>query len=108
MKAPDIASAPPTTHAPRIRKGVCTWCATTEGLRKIPDPTMPPITIMVASKSPSWRRIRGASKRVGYHAGVLTDFSAQEVLLHLAHSIARQPLDGDKLPRHLEGCQPAA
>jgi hypothetical protein len=27
---------------------------------KIPEPTMPPITIMVASKKPSWRRSWGA------------------------------------------------
>jgi hypothetical protein len=29
---------------------------------KIPEPTMPPITIMVASKNPSWRRSWGAGK----------------------------------------------
>src|ERR1039457_6921096 len=56
MKAPSIASTPPADHTPRIRNGVCTCWATTYGLMKMPEPTMPPITIMVASKSPSWRR----------------------------------------------------
>src|ERR1039457_7269375 len=56
MNAPNIASTPPADHTPRIRNGVCTCCATTYGLMKMPEPTMPPITIMVASNSPSWRR----------------------------------------------------
>jgi hypothetical protein len=37
---------------------------------KMPDPTMPPITSMVASKTPSCRRMGGASKAVGYHTGI--------------------------------------
>jgi hypothetical protein len=31
-------------------------------LIKMPEPTMPPITIMVASKNPSWRRSCVAGK----------------------------------------------
>ena len=53
MKAPSRAMTPPATHAPRISAGVWTRSATTYGLMKIPEPTMPPITTMVASKRPS-------------------------------------------------------
>src|SRR5215204_63782 len=38
-----------------MRNGVCTCCATTCGLTKMPDPMMPPITIIVASNGPSRR-----------------------------------------------------
>jgi hypothetical protein len=41
---------PPKIQTPRIRNGVWTWRATTYGLIKMPEPTIPPITIMVASK----------------------------------------------------------
>src|SRR5205085_6997615 len=44
------AMAPPTSHAPRISIGVCTWRETTDGLTKMPAPMIPPITIIVASK----------------------------------------------------------
>src|SRR5262249_7179578 len=56
INAPHIASNPPNTHTLRINNGVCTRCATSEGLAKIPAPTMPPITIIVASNNPSRRR----------------------------------------------------
>ena len=46
-------------HAPRISAGVCSCCATTYGLMKMPAPTMPPITIMVASNRPTWRSSPG-------------------------------------------------
>src|SRR5208283_1417132 len=55
MKPPASATNPPNTQQPSMRNGVCTCCATTYGLMKMPDPTMPPITIMTASKSPSRR-----------------------------------------------------
>src|SRR5262249_31619951 len=38
------------------RNGVWTRCATSEGFAKIPAPTMPPMTIIVASNNPSSRR----------------------------------------------------
>src|ERR1041385_4792045 len=46
---------PPAIQAPRIRAGVCTCRATTYGLMKIPDPMIPPMTIIVASNAPSRR-----------------------------------------------------
>src|SRR5438270_3773800 len=58
--APISAISPPISQAPRIRNGVCTCRATTDGLTKIPAPMIPPITIMVASKGPS-RRARDGS-----------------------------------------------
>src|SRR5437016_1818726 len=43
------------------KRRVWTRCATSEGLAKIPAPTMPPMTIIVASNNPSSRRGFGAS-----------------------------------------------
>src|SRR5690242_5695247 len=63
MNAPSRARPPPISQTPRIRKGVCTRSATTYGLIKMPEPTMPPITIMVASNTPSRRRGLTGSKR---------------------------------------------
>src|SRR5438105_1405385 len=54
------AMAPPTSHAPRISIGVCTWRETTDGLTKMPAPMIPPITIIVASKRPSRRASDGS------------------------------------------------
>src|ERR1017187_3189687 len=62
-----MASAPPATQPPRMRNGVCPCLATTLGFMKIPDPTIPPITSMVASNTPSCRRTLVSSKAVGYH-----------------------------------------
>src|ERR1035437_6434358 len=70
MNAPSMASAPPATHTPRMRNGVCTCLATTLGFMKIPDPTMPPITSIVASNTPSCRRTLVSSKAVGYHTPI--------------------------------------
>jgi len=50
-----MATTPPAAHTPRISMGVCNCCATTYGLMKMPAPTMPPITIMVASNKPTCR-----------------------------------------------------
>src|SRR3972149_3077011 len=55
MNAPARASTPPNDHAPKISHGVSTMRATTWGFMKIPEPTMPPMTSMTASKSPSRR-----------------------------------------------------
>src|SRR5512132_3226749 len=49
------AMTPPRTHAPSVRPGVWTRWATTCGFRKIPDPMIPPITIMTPEKSPTRR-----------------------------------------------------
>src|SRR5664279_1279216 len=54
-----MARIPPATHTPRMRTGVCSCCATTYGLMKMPAPTMPPITIMVASNRPTCRSSPG-------------------------------------------------
>src|ERR1700728_228392 len=66
MSAPMSASKPPASHAPRIIAGVCTSFATTYELMNIPEPIMPPITTMVASKIPR-RAVRpeGASADSG-------------------------------------------
>ena len=53
--APSSAMTPPAAHAPTISAGVCTDCATTYGLMKMPEPMMPPMTIMVASNAPRRR-----------------------------------------------------
>src|SRR5260370_34435000 len=50
---------PPAAHAPTISAGECTCIATTCGLMKMPDPMIPPITIIVASNGPR-RRARVA------------------------------------------------
>src|SRR5580704_3793534 len=60
-----MATMPPIIQTPRISSDVCTCCATTYGLIKMPAPTMPPITIMVASNSPTWR-----SRPVGVGCGI--------------------------------------
>src|SRR5277367_3528761 len=65
MNAPASAIAPPASHAPRISAGVCTSPATTYGLMKIPEPTMPPITSIVASNNPK----RAARARRGSASG---------------------------------------
>jgi hypothetical protein len=59
MKAAISATSPPSTQTPRIKNGVVTWRATTDGFMKIPEPMMPPITIMVASKRPRRRASPG-------------------------------------------------
>ncbi len=55
MKAPRIATAPPTSHADIVSPAVPARCATTAGLRKIPEPMMPPTTIIVPSNTPMRR-----------------------------------------------------
>src|SRR4051812_9842119 len=51
--APASAITPPAIQTPSMRDGAERCCATTAGLRKMPAPMMPPITIIVASKTPS-------------------------------------------------------
>ena len=63
MNAPASAINPPKAQAPRIRIVEGTCCATTYGLMKIPEPMMPPMTIIVVSNKPS-RRARCASEDV--------------------------------------------
>src|SRR5262249_45070546 len=64
MNAPTRATAPPASHAPRISASECTCRATTEGLMKIPEPTMPPMTTRVASRRPSRGSNAGADVEV--------------------------------------------
>src|ERR1700736_5937594 len=61
MKAPASAIKPPNVHAARINVVDGTCCATTYGLMKIPEPMIPPMTIIVVSNKPS-RRARCASE----------------------------------------------
>src|SRR5205823_11099475 len=61
--APRSAITPPAAHAPMMNSGVWTWRATTYGLMKMPDPMIPPITIIVASKAP--RRRASAATEIG-------------------------------------------
>src|ERR1035437_3230244 len=96
MNAPSRASAPPPTHTPRMRNGVCTCRATTLGFMKIPDPTMPPITSMVASKTPSCRRTLASSKAVGYHTQSASPAPAQ--LLHGKQKMLEFCTCGAQLP----------
>src|SRR6266566_4024352 len=55
MNAPANATSPPSSQQPRISGVVCTRRATTYGFMKIPEPMMPPMTIMAASNRPSRR-----------------------------------------------------
>src|ERR1051325_9768814 len=64
--APASAIIPPTIHTPIIRDGAVRCCATTAGLRNIPAPTIPPITIIVASKTP--RRLESPASLVIKHS----------------------------------------
>ena len=56
MPAPSKAIAPPKIHTSMTSTPLGTNFATTDGLRKIPEPTMPPITMSAASRTP--RRLR--------------------------------------------------
>src|SRR6266403_1455591 len=60
MKAPSRAAPPPTTQAASIPARVPLKEATVAGVTKIPEPTMPPITTMVASKRPMRRASRSS------------------------------------------------
>ena len=60
MNAPASAVKPPSTQAQRINPDVCTCRATTYGFTNMLLPIMPPITIMVASKTPRLRARDGA------------------------------------------------
>src|SRR5713226_8690193 len=95
MKAPASAMSPPSSHAPRISAGVCTCRATTYGLMKIPAPTIPPMTIIVASNSPN-RRARPVAAASGDER---TCFSVGDIALRdkgsdggvLYHRSRKQP-----------------
>ena len=56
MSAPASAIRPPTSQAPRISEGEGSAPAISDGVRKIPDPIVPPIAIIVMSKSVRLRR----------------------------------------------------
>src|SRR3954470_18554583 len=93
MNAPNNASIPPAAHAPRISAGEWTRCATSDGFAKIPAPTIPPITIIVASKSPSC--LTGAAKPLAYHSPLELhrDFTGWHDDLHsLEDFLGRQSL----------------
>src|SRR6266849_1536281 len=95
MNAPASAMNPPSSHAPRISAGVCTCRATTYGLMKIPAPTIPPMTIIVASNRPS-RRAKPVAAASGDER---TCFSVGDIALRdkgsdggvLYHRSRRQP-----------------
>src|SRR6516225_1704552 len=58
--------APPSAQAPSAPAASPARAATTEGLTKMPEPMMPPITISVTSASPSLRSSAGAAIRASY------------------------------------------
>src|SRR5215471_18414707 len=66
MNAPASAMAPPSAQAPSAPEAVPARAATTDGLTKMPEPMMPPITISVTSASPSFRSSAGAAIRASY------------------------------------------
>src|SRR2546427_8532970 len=68
MKAPSNAAPPPAIHAPIISSRVDVQEATIAGVTKIPDPTIPPITTMVASKNQMKRASRSSGTHTLYHA----------------------------------------
>ena len=51
--APMMAMTPPRTQTVNVSWTLRTRSATSAGFRKIPDPMMPPTTIIVAEKNPS-------------------------------------------------------
>src|SRR5947207_1083847 len=71
MNAPASAIKPPNAQAPRIRKSEWTCCATTYGLMKMPEPMIPPMTIIVASKRPR-RRASRWSRSLGFLGWLIT------------------------------------
>src|SRR5262245_7916350 len=89
MKAPASAMTPPSTQAPRMEKGVWTCRATTYGLMKIPEPTIPPITMRVASRKPRRRARRGVS-RCG-SAGIPLRSRAAGTILETDHELQPRP-----------------
>ncbi len=46
---------PPRTQTPMVSGGVRVRCATIAGLRKMPEPMMPPTTAIVPENNPSRR-----------------------------------------------------
>jgi hypothetical protein len=50
-----MAIPPPTAQTVRVSSAVRTRSATRAGFRKIPDPIMPPTTIIVPEKRPMLR-----------------------------------------------------
>src|SRR6267143_727533 len=67
MNAPSRAAPPPTIQAASIPARVPVREATVAGVTKIPEPTMPPITTMVASKTPMRRASRSSITGTLYH-----------------------------------------
>src|SRR5690606_438702 len=57
--APRRAISAPSPQASRVSWGLLTRAATTAELRKIPEPMIPPITIIVAENTPSRRAYPG-------------------------------------------------
>ena len=55
VRAPHIAVNPPTIHMPRIQAGEGSDAAISEGVRKMPEPIVEPMAIIVKSKSVSER-----------------------------------------------------
>src|SRR5215471_20964101 len=73
-KTPASAIAPPAPHAASTSSGVSSRCATLPGDRKMPAPTIPPITTMVASNGPSARLKSAASCQLPAHGLRLTAY----------------------------------
>ncbi len=60
MNAAASAMSPPRAQTSKNQEGRGNWRATTDGFMKMPDPMMPPMTIMVASNRPRRRASAGA------------------------------------------------
>src|SRR6266542_4884334 len=99
MNAAASAINPPRAQTKSIRKGVVTWRATTDGFMKIPDPIMPPITIIVASKRPRRRANPGAGGVVDVEEFLESIWIFLECgdLLPLWPSAARHPTQAARL-----------
>ena len=55
MNAPSSAITAPSVHVPSVSAAVPVRRATIDGLRKIPEPMMPPTTSIVPENRPSRR-----------------------------------------------------
>src|SRR5882672_7923373 len=93
MKAPSRAAPPPTTQAASIPARVPLEEATVAGVTKIPEPTMPPITTMVASKRPMRRASRSS---------VTGEAVSRAALPHRGRPGERGPREGEEVLRLFE------
>src|SRR5262245_18625524 len=97
MNAPVNANSPPTAHAPSAACHVVTTCATTAGLTKMPAPTMPPITSIVASNRLR-RRASAAADGAAVSVGEAIDHVVDADLVGLIGFVHRTQPETRPLP----------